>query len=135
VRWPERQQAAALRPTGGEQPTATTSATQPAAPTPAADGALALGVYRPIWAAPECEISPALQYLIPAQQVELSPEDAQRLGINDGDQVTVSQNGTRLGARAAVRSSVSAGTAFLLTGIAVDSANALTEPMIEVRKP
>jgi predicted molibdopterin-dependent oxidoreductase YjgC len=132
VRWPEREQAAALGPTDVEPPAA--PVTRPAEPAAGVKGALALGVYRPIWASPECEISPALQYLIPAQQVELSPQDAQRLGIDDGDTVTVSQNGTRLGARATVRSSVPAGTAFLATGIAVDSANALTEPTVEVHK-
>jgi NADH-quinone oxidoreductase subunit G len=139
VRWPERDQAAAydagdaVQP--GATPPATSPATPPAVPAAASNGSLALGVYRPIWAAPECEISPALQYLTPAQQVELSPQDAERLGIADGDQVTVSQNGIRLGARAAVRSSMPAGTAFLATGLAADSANALTEPLIEVHKP
>ena len=143
VRWPEREQAAAYDAGDGEgaQPPARAAVTphpQPAAAATAAaasNGSLALGVYRPIWAAPECEISPALQYLIPVQQVELAPEDAQRLGIEDGDEVTVSQNGTRLGARATIRSSMPSGTAFLATGIAADSANALTEPLIEVHKP
>jgi hypothetical protein len=47
----------------------------------------------------------------------------------------VAQNGTRLKAKAAVRSGVQPGTAFLATGIAEDSANELTEPFIEVIKP
>jgi len=138
VRWPERAQAAAFDASDAERALASqasTPVTRPAASPIAVDGSLALGVYRPIWAAPECEISPALRYLLPAQQVELSPQDAQRLGIDDGDEVTVSQNGTRLGARAAVRSAVPPGTAFLATGIAADSANALTEPVVEVHKP
>jgi NADH-quinone oxidoreductase subunit G len=101
----------------------------------AQDGALRLGTYRPIWASPEVEISPALQYTIAHQQAELSPEDARRLGIVTGETLEVSQNGTRLKARAAVRSGVPEGTIFLATGVAQDSANALTEPTVEVRKP
>ena len=97
-------------------------------------GALRLGTYRPIWAAPEVEISPALKFAIARQQAELSPEDARRLGVASGDAVTVSQNGTRLSAVAAVRSGVPAGTVFLATGIAQDSAAALTEPTVEVNK-
>jgi NADH-quinone oxidoreductase subunit G len=96
--------------------------------------ALRLGTFRPIWASPEVEISPALQYTIAHQQAELSPQDAQRLGISSGDALQISQNGTRLNATAAVRSGVPEGTVFLATGIASDSANALTEPEVEVRK-
>ena len=80
------------------------------------------------------EISPALHFTIARQQLELSPEDARRLGISGGDTVEVSQNGTRLRAKAVVRSGVSAGTAFLAEGIADDSANALTGGEIEVGK-
>ena len=47
----------------------------------------------------------------------------------------LSQNGTRLQGRAAVRTGVPAGVAFLAEGIAADSANLLTEDEIEVRKP
>ena len=46
----------------------------------------------------------------------------------------VAQNGTRLTGRAAIRTGVPAGTAFLAAGIAKDSANALTEPLVEVVK-
>ena len=99
-------------------------------------------------------MSPALKYLIPHQQLELSPEDARRLGIAPGDEVLVSQpddppaahtdeagrrvggngEGTQLAATAAVRSNVPPGSAFLAEGIAVASANTLTEPLIKVRK-
>ena len=96
---------------------------------------LRLGTYRSIWASPEVEISPALHYTIAHQQAELSPEDAARLGIVSGETVEVSQNGTRLAARAAVRTGVPPGTVFLATGVTSDSANALTEPQVEVRKP
>jgi NADH-quinone oxidoreductase subunit G len=132
VRWPERPEAATLTPGA---PEANRQETYSAAPPPSAsNGHLRLGTYRPIWASPEVEISPALKFLFPAQRLELSLADAERLGIADGESVQVSQNGTRLNATAAVRSGVTEGTAFLADGIASDSANALTEPEIEVRK-
>ena len=46
----------------------------------------------------------------------------------------MAQNGTRLTARAAVRTGVPPGSAFLADGHRADSANALTEPLVEVRK-
>ena len=81
VRWPERRPGTAGA--SGEQ----IPKTPPAGPVgrpgagalgrPAArrraNGALRLGTYRPIWASPEAEISPALHFLIPGQQLELSP--------------------------------------------------------------
>ena len=139
VRWPELEAAArigsgALTADGG--PAHDRQAPALAAP-PQNDsnGGLRLGTYRPIWASTEVEISPALHYTIAHQRVELSPTDAQRLGIVSGETVQVAQNGTRLRATAAVRSGVPAGTAFLATGIAEDSANELTEPFVEVTKP
>jgi NADH-quinone oxidoreductase subunit G len=98
----------------------------PPEPGVSSNGHLRLGTYRPIWAAPECEISPALKSLIPQQQVELSPDDAQRLGIAHGEDVLVSQNGSRVAAKAFVRSAVPVGSAFLADGLAADSANILT---------
>jgi NADH-quinone oxidoreductase subunit G len=158
VRWPEREEAAELP--GAAGPTAPAGEVSPipgAAPEPRAtepgpyagapqdesaespakapDGALRVGTYRPIWAAPEVEISPSLRYTIARQLLELSPEDAQRLGIPSGAPVVVSQNATRLRAIAQVRSGVPTGTAFLAEGIASDSANALTEDTIEVSRP
>jgi NADH-quinone oxidoreductase subunit G len=160
VRWPLREQAAALprgetaarpdeRPAGIRSPQS--SAQHPASPEGATGessgypdraappqyasiDALRLGTYRPIWASPEVEISPALKFAVPEQLVELSPEDARRLGIGQGETVQVAQNGTRLLGRAHVRSGVPKGTAFLAEGVASESANALTEPLIEVSK-
>ncbi|MFZ0976629.1 MAG: molybdopterin dinucleotide binding domain-containing protein, partial [Solirubrobacteraceae bacterium] len=99
------------------------------------NGGLRLGTYRSIWAAPEVEVSPALKFTVARQQVELSPEDAGRLGIGNGDAVDVAQNGTRLRGTAHVRSGVPAGTVFVADGISDESANALTEPVVEVQKP
>ena len=98
------------------------------------DDALRLGTYRPIWAAPEVELSPALHYTIARQQVELSPEDARRLGVASGQRIVVSQNGTQLHATAHVRTGVPAGTAFMADGLATDSANAFNGRVISVRK-
>jgi NADH-quinone oxidoreductase subunit G len=129
IRWPGREQASAM-PDGARS---STQSTVQATSAPA-DGALRLGTYRPIWASPEVEISPALHYTVAHQQVELAPEDAARLRIVSGESVEVAQNGTRLHATAAVRTGVSPGTAFLAEGLAADSANALTEREIEVHK-
>ncbi len=128
VRWPEREQASAL-----PIPTEPVARAAPE-PTPAAsNGELRVGTYRSIWASPEVEISPALQFTVAEQLIELAPEDAERLGIIPGAEVDVAQNGTRLRGRAHVRTGVPAGSAFLAEGIAADSANALTEPLVEVR--
>jgi NADH-quinone oxidoreductase subunit G len=139
VRWPVRPQAVSMAAGAGEWAAAGSSdgwegagSSQLAA---SSNGHLRLGTYRPIWAAPECEVSPALKFLIPEQQVELSPHDAQRLGITHGEDVVVTQNGTRLNAKAFVRSAVPAGSAFLADGLAAQSANVLTESLIEVIKP
>jgi NADH-quinone oxidoreductase subunit G len=136
VRWPKRPEAH-LMALSTNPP-----AEEPPAPSRVADGErpsslgrLALGTYRPLWAYPEVEVSPALKFLVPDQAVELSPEDSERLGIADGEQVLVAQNGTRLNARAVVRSTVPAGTAFLADGLATESANVLTEPLVEVIRP
>jgi anaerobic selenocysteine-containing dehydrogenase len=87
-------------------------------------------------------------------EVELSPEDARRLELANGEAVDVAQldgsgaaqspeaggrtdgkpEGTRLRATVAVRSGVPAGTAFLAEGIGEDSANAFTAPTVTVVK-
>jgi NADH-quinone oxidoreductase subunit G len=129
VRWQEREAAAAF-PSVGDPPSIERKIAQPTGE----NGALRLGTYRSIWAAPEVEISPALQYTVAHQQAEISPQDAQRLGIVSGEILEISQNGTTLRAKALVRSGVAEGTIFLGTGLAADSANALVEPLVEVRK-
>jgi NADH-quinone oxidoreductase subunit G len=133
VRWPTRPQAQSMaladtdpaHPAGAASSDGWAGAVSPE-PAVSSNGHLRLGTYRPIWAAPECEISPALKFLIPQQQVELSPDDAQRLGIAHGEDVLVAQNGSRVAAKAFVRSAIPVGTAFLADGLAADSANVLT---------
>jgi NADH-quinone oxidoreductase subunit G len=127
VRWPATEAAAAFT-AGSSSRRARVASGAPEL----RNGALRLGRYRPIWASPEVDVSPALRFTVAEQLVELAPEDAERLGIAPGAAVTVAQNGTRLHGRAAIRTGVPQGTAFLAEGIASDSANQLTEPSIEV---
>jgi NADH-quinone oxidoreductase subunit G len=137
VRWPARP-AAAFWPSADTGPFGLE--TPPHAPTPAAPrasgegvvGALRLGTFRSIWAAPEVELSPALKFLRHHQRAELSPVDAQRLGIAHGDHVTVGSNGTRVRATAALRAAVPPGTVFLEEGIAENSASELDTQLVEV---
>ena len=137
VRWPELDVASELPAPASDvvRPAAAGAGIGVRDDVASSNGALRLGRYRSIWASPEVEISPALLFTVARQQVELSPDDARRLGIGDGDVIDVSQNGTRLRGTAHVRSGVPAGSAFLADGIAEDSANALTEPVVEVHKP
>ncbi len=134
VRWPELDVASELTAPASDQ-ARPAEASRAASNGTLSNGALRLGTYRSIWAAPEVEISPALKFTVARQQVELSPEDALRLGIGNGEAVAVSQNGTTLRGTAHVRSGIPAGTAFLADGIAEESANALTDRVVEVSKP
>jgi anaerobic selenocysteine-containing dehydrogenase len=86
---------------------------------------LALSTYRDLWAGPITELNPPLRFLQPRQRVELSVSDAERLGLKAGDPVRVSQNGTSLSARVAIRERVPDGTCLMLEGIAEGNANAL----------
>ncbi|CAA9490945.1 MAG: NADH-ubiquinone oxidoreductase chain G [uncultured Solirubrobacteraceae bacterium] len=135
LRWWEDPARAAAFPQTGAIPQAPTG-TPVAAATP--NGALRLGTFRSIWAAPEVEVSPALKFLHPRQRVELSPADAQRLGVRHGDRVrvgTASAEGRTMGGVEAVahlRDTAPAGTVFLEEGIPAHSANALEGPLVEV---
>jgi NADH-quinone oxidoreductase subunit G len=105
-------------------------------PVPSANGRLRLGTYRSLWAAPEVGLSPALKFLAPGQRAELSPADAERLGIADGDRVRIAYDGASLDAQAALHSAVPPGTVFLGEAVEGEGANVLTngEPrLVEVR--
>jgi NADH-quinone oxidoreductase subunit G len=90
-----------------------------------APGALTLGTYRDLWAGPITELNPPLKFLQPRQRVELSLSDAERLGLSSGDEVEVSQNGTSVRARVAVRERIEQGVCFLIEGTFEDNANGL----------
>jgi NADH-quinone oxidoreductase subunit G len=87
-----------------------------------------------VWAAPEVEASPALRFLHPRQRAELSPADAQRMGVVEGDRVVVGSNGTSVRATVALRDAMPEGSVFLQSSIPEDSASALEGPLVEVRK-
>ena len=141
VRWPTTDAAAALAP-GAQEPVALS------VPPPVGggeDGALRLGTWRSLWTAPEVDLSPVLQFMRPRQVAELSPLDAERLGVRDGDEVEVmgspvpageagSGNGHRVRAAARLRAAVPGGSVFLLEGTRDQPANLLTEPLVNVRR-
>ncbi|HWP33871.1 MAG TPA: molybdopterin dinucleotide binding domain-containing protein, partial [Solirubrobacterales bacterium] len=80
---------------------------------------------RDLWAGPITELNPPLRFLQPQQRVELSVPDAQRLGLTAGDDVVVSQNGSSVRARVAIKERVPEGVCLMLEGLAEDNANAL----------
>jgi len=96
---------------------------------------LRLGTYRPLWAAKEVDASPILQFTIPRQMIELSPQDAEALGVREGDRVEVGSNGTRIAGTARLRAAVPVGSVFVAEGVHDAPANLLTEPLVEVRRP
>jgi len=98
---------------------------------------LRLGTGPSLWASVETDHAASLRFLAPRQEAQLSPEDAERLGVAPGDEVEVAVNGTGVRARAALRSNVPAGSVFLIEGTREDNANALTDGgprTVEVRK-
>jgi anaerobic selenocysteine-containing dehydrogenase len=73
-------------------------------------------------------LEPALRFLAPRPQAELSPEDARRIGVGPGDPVVVEGNGHSVLASAALRSRMRPGSVFL-TG-----SNGMPRT-VEVRRP
>jgi NADH-quinone oxidoreductase subunit G len=81
---------AALEPRAERQPVA---APEPAVRTARASG-LQLVRFRSLFSGPAVERVEALQFQRPAAEVELARQDADRLGIADGEAVLVGSNGT-----------------------------------------
>jgi NADH-quinone oxidoreductase subunit G len=121
IRWHERDAVSAWPATAATPESATPE------PLPSANGRLRLGTYRSIWFGPEVAASPALRFLRPRWHVELSPTDAARLELFDGDKVDVSGDGRTVGATVAVRAAVPAGSAFL-------EGNGVDGPLVDIRK-
>jgi NADH-quinone oxidoreductase subunit G len=129
IRWSEREAAASF-PSAPAAPF--TLDAPPVAASP--NGLLRLGSFRSIWASPEVEASPALAFLHPRQRVEISPADAERLGIAHGENVTVASNGDSVTGLAHIRASAPDGTVFLQTSIPGESAALLEGPLVEVKR-
>ena len=66
--------------------------------------------------------------------VELSPVDAKKLGVGEGDRVEVGSNGTRVRGAVRLREAVPKGSVFLADGTRQDGANALTEALVEIAR-
>ena len=101
------------------------------APADSGNGGLRIGAYRDLWAAEVTDRSPALRFLRPKQTLELSPADAERIGIAGGQDVDVRSNGTSVRARLAIRERVRPGTGFLVDGLG-DGAGALARELVEI---
>jgi NADH-quinone oxidoreductase subunit G len=129
VRWQEREAAASF-----EVPAWEPATLRAPRGTRGVKGALRLGTYRSLWSSKEVDVSPALRFLRPRQVVELSPADAKRLGVADGDRVEVGSNGTRVRGAVRLRDAVPKGTVFLADGMPEDAANQLTEALVEIAR-
>lgn len=142
TRWQDREQASAwaasvggpigtpgeVRPSGSPTDGAPTDGPEvrPAGtPTSSAHtpGGLVLGTYRDLWANSTTDLSPALNYLIPAQRLEVSVADAQRLGLERGDEVSVRDGDNEVVAHVAIRAALPEGTCFLMEGTQQGNAN------------
>jgi NADH-quinone oxidoreductase subunit G len=96
-----------------------------ALPEPSDPGSLVLGTYRDLWAGPITELNPPLKFLQPQQRVELSLADAERLGLSNGDEVKVGENGSSVRARVQIRERIEQGVCFLIEGTEEGNANGL----------
>ncbi|HXR60755.1 MAG TPA: molybdopterin dinucleotide binding domain-containing protein, partial [Solirubrobacterales bacterium] len=94
-------------------------------PPPQEGDSLLLGTYRDLWAGPITELNPPLKFLAPQQRLEISLADAERLGLQSGEMVRVSQNGNAVEAQVHVKERVSEGVVFLAEGVLDGNANAL----------
>jgi NADH-quinone oxidoreductase subunit G len=130
IRWPVSEAARALEVGAWELAKLEVPSAVPAT----TDGALRLGTFRSLWSSKEVDVSPSLHFLRPRQVVELSPADAERLGIREGDQVEVGSNGTRVKGAVKLRAAVPGGSVFLAEGTHDQPANVLTAAMVEVRR-
>jgi NADH-quinone oxidoreductase subunit G len=127
VRWPERHDfvSPAWELAALEIP--------PASPPPQ-DGALRLGTWRPLWADKDVDVSPILHFARARQVAELSPTDAEALGIREGDRVEVRQNGSKVSAGVKLRAAIPSGTVFLAEATQEEPANVLTGSLVTIER-
>ncbi|HKI67061.1 MAG TPA: NADH-quinone oxidoreductase subunit NuoG [Solirubrobacterales bacterium] len=134
VRWQDGPGASNLsRDTGDDgttEPERASGAGSPGTPGESRPGdpvpdALTLGTYRDLWAGPITELNPPLKFLAPRQRIELSPADAESLGVANGETVRVGQNGSAVEASVQIRERIEQGVCFLIEGTAEGNANGL----------
>jgi len=111
IRWQGRDAASKL-----QAPDLPTSQLDDPPSAPDANGSLRLGARPSLWSGYVTRHAPVLEFLRPEQTVELSPADAERLGLGSGASVRVGSNGTRIAAKALVRATVPEGTAYMIEG-------------------
>jgi NADH-quinone oxidoreductase subunit G len=90
------------------------------------DGDLLLGTYRDLWATDITNRNPSLRFLMPKQKLEIAAKDAEQLELANGDEVTVSVNGSSVEATVAIRERMRTGAAFLIEGTDEANGNVLT---------
>ena len=90
---------------------------------------LRLLTYRPLFSGPAVERTPELQFQRPGSEIELARPDARARGIANGDEVTVSSNGTSVSRRARIARDLPAGVVRMPRS----EAEGLHE-LVEVRK-
>jgi NADH-quinone oxidoreductase subunit G len=130
VRWQDRDAASAAAAPDAELPSG------PLAAPAELPAGLRLGAAPALFASPAVQHSPSLRFLEPRQRVELSRDDAQRLGIRSGEDVEVSSGDRVVRATAAIRAAIRPGSVFLTQGLGADGAEALTNGVprtVEVR--
>ncbi len=131
VRWPAREAARLAFGETSREPVALD--VPPAAAVPSED-ALRVGTFRPLWSSKEVDVSPILQYARPTQVVELSPVDAERFGVADGDKVEVGVNGTQVQGAAKLRHAVPEGTVFVAEGLSDASSSLFNYGTVQLRR-
>jgi NADH-quinone oxidoreductase subunit G len=129
-RWQERDPGNSWVPKAADGPAAGGPAGNPGdsppdGPPDGGPSGLLLGTYRDLWAADVTKRNPALRFLMPKQKLELAPKDAEELELGNGDEVTVSVNGSSVEARVAISSRMEPGAAFLIEGTDEGNANVL----------
>jgi NADH-quinone oxidoreductase subunit G len=80
---------------------------------PAAAEGTVVGAAPSLWTGPEVEYSPSLHFLDTGPLVLVSPADARRLGVSDGDLTEVHANGDSVEATVVIRTGVPDGSIFL----------------------
>jgi predicted molibdopterin-dependent oxidoreductase YjgC len=86
--------------------------------------------YKPLFSGPAVERVPNLQFQRPGPEIELSPEDARKLGIARGDEVVVRTNGTSARLRARIRAGLARGVVL----VPEEHAGELTAGPAEVKR-